>query len=231
MVARLFTSTIGKKAIVAATGAALVAFVVIHMIGHLQMFELLGGRDAYNTYAHRLQSLGGLKWAARGGLCATVILHIWASISLVARNRAARPEGYKVEKWVAASLGAQTMRATGPILLIFIVYHLLHFTVMAVTADGYQQMTALLPDGTKVADAYGRMVVAFQQPPLTLAYIVCMVLVGIHLAHGIQSTFQTLGIANATWRQLTRQLGVALAAAIVAGFCVVPAAILAGLIH
>lgn len=231
VLARLLRSSIGLKAIVAATGLALVLFVLVHMAGHLQMFELLGGKDAYNAYAHKLQSLGALKWAARLGLLGAVGMHIWASLSLVMRNRAARGTGQVEQKWLAASFAAQTMRATGPLLLFFIVYHLLHFTVMAVSADGYPDLQAQLPDGVVVADAYGRMLLAFQQPGLTAIYVVSVALLGVHLSHGIQSVFQTLGLNNSVYRPLVQRAGPLLAGLTVTGFAVVPLAILGGVIR
>lgn len=229
---RLLNSTVGLKALVAVTGAALVGFVFVHMVGHLQMFEALGGRDGYNAYAHKLQSLGGIKWAVRLGLLGMVVVHVVATLKLIARNRAARPVAYGQAKWLAASLGAQTMRVTGPLLLVFIVYHLLHFTVMCVTADGYQNFRYVLADShIEVADAYQRMIVAFTQPLLTVAYVVAMILLGTHLSHGISSLFQTLGLNNSTYRPAIRKVGPLLAGAVVAGFCVVPLAILAGVIQ
>lgn len=231
VITRLLTSSIGLKALVAVTGLALVAFVLVHMVGHLQMFDLLGGREGYNGYAHKLQSLGGLKWAARIGLLGAVGMHIWASLTLTMRNKTARGTGPAQNKWVAASLAAQTMRATGPVVLVFIVYHLLHFTVLAVTAAGYADMTAQLADGTVVVDAYGRMIVAFQQPVLTVVYVASVALLGMHLSHGIQSVFQTLGLNNAAYRPAVRKLGPLVAGAIVLGFAVVPLAILGGLVH
>lgn len=230
---RLFRSTVGCKAVVAVTGLLLVAFAFAHMIGHLQMFAPLGGQEGYNQYAEKLQSLGAIKWAVRGGLLLVVGLHIQATLSLIARNRAARPVAYGQNKWLAASLGAQTMRVTGPILAFFILYHILHFTVLAVSATGYETMDYELRDGTGrvVADVYGRMVHAFTQPVLTLAYVGAVGLLGIHLAHGISSLLQTLGLLNATYRPAVRSIGPLLAGLLTAGFAAVPLAILAGVIQ
>ena len=225
---RLLGSTLGQKAVVAVTGAALVGFAFVHMAGHLLMFQ---GAEAYNKYAHTLQSMGALKWAARGGLLVAVALHVWASLQLTMRNRAARPIDYSDDKWLAASFGARTMRLSGPLLLFFIVYHLLHFTVMAVTADGYADMEATIDGNLVVADAYGRMLSAFSYPALTVLYVGAVGLLGVHLSHGIQSIFQTLGLNNGTYRPLVRRVGPLLAGIVTAGFAVVPLAILAQFIR
>ncbi len=232
VLARLIGSTIGLKAIMALTGLALVGFVLVHMVGHLQMFgEPDRAREAYNTYAHFLQSLGGIKWAARLGLLGATALHIFAFMKLAARNRAARPANYQDNKWLAASVGAKTMRVSGPLMFFFIGYHLLHFTVMKVSAEGYEAMTHTLKSGVVVPDAHGRMLAAFGNPLLTGIYVGAMLLLGLHLAHGIQSSIQTLGLNNTTWRPLVQKAGVAVSAIVVLGFVAVPLAIAAGVIH
>ena len=229
---RLLGSTIGLKAIMALTGLGLVGFTFVHMVGHLQMFgESDHAREAYNNYAHFLQSLGGIKWAARLGLLGATVLHIFAFMKLAARNRAARPSDYEDNKWLVASAAAKTMRVSGPVVFFFLGYHLLHFTALKVSADGYEAMKYTLKSGLEVPDAYARMVAAFQSPVLTAVYVGAMVLLGMHLAHGIQSSVQTLGLNNTTWRPLVRQAGVGLAAALVLGFVAVPLAIAAGVIH
>lgn len=236
VIERLLGSTIGLKAIMALTGLLLVGFVFVHMVGHLQMFgEHDKAQEAYNSYAHLLQSLGGLKWAARLGLLGATGLHIWAFVQLAGRNRAARPENYAENKWLAASAAAKSMRVSGPIVLFFIIYHLLHFTALKVTADGYEGMLYTLQSGAHkglvVPDAYGRMVAAFTNPLLTGIYVIAVALLGMHLAHGIQSSIQTLGLNNGTYRPLVRKLGPALAALVVLGFVAVPLAIAAGVIR
>lgn len=228
VIERLLSSTIGQKAIMAVTGAMLVGFAFVHMAGHLQMFQ---GPEAYNHYAHMLQNMGGIKWAARGGLLLAVCAHIWASMRLIMRNRGARPEAYEVNKWLAASAAAKTMRVSGPIVLFFILYHLLHFTIMKVSSAGFEEMVYRMPDGATVPDVYQRMVVSFHSPVITTIYVVCVALLGTHLSHGIQSTFQTLGLNNSAWRPAIQLAGRALSVVLVLGFVAVPLAIMAGIIH
>lgn len=233
VVARLTQSSLGLKALVAVTGLGLVAFAFVHMAGHLQMFALLGGQEGYNQYAHKLQSLGALKWAARCGLLALTLVHVGATLKLIAHNRSARPIGYASNHWLTASVASQTMRVTGPLLLFFIIYHLLHFTALVVSAQGYAAMDYMLRDGSNlvVADAYGRMLQAFSDPLLTVVYVLAVGLLGVHLSHGISSLFQTLGLTNSTYRPALATAGPLLAGLLTAGFAVVPLAILTGVIQ
>lgn len=219
---RVFQSTVGKKYIAGITGVALFGFVFAHMVGHLQMFL---GPNVYNTYAANLQSLGALLWLARGGLLVAVLLHIWATITLVARNRASRPEAYAVDKKTGASLASRTMAYTGPILAVFIVYHLLHFTIGAVDPEVFAVL-----DARGRPDVYYRMVKSFQNPVMAVAYVVCMGLLCYHLAHGVSSLFRSLGLSTKVWRRVQEQFAVASAVGLFLGFSSVPVAVLLGLI-
>jgi succinate dehydrogenase / fumarate reductase cytochrome b subunit len=227
--ARLHGSTIGQKALMAVSGLLLLGFSFAHMAGHLQMFA---GAEKYNAYAHMLQSLGGIKWAVRFGLLGMVFLHIFSATQVTLRNRAARPIAYAQTKWLAASLGARTMRVSGGIVLFFILYHLLHFTVLLVGTAGFpEEDTFKLANDVMVDDVYRRMVVSFQNPILAIFYVVSVGLLCLHLSHGIQSALQTLGALNSTYRPFFKKLGPALSGLLFIGFASVPLAILAGVIH
>lgn len=223
---RMHGSTIGQKALMALTGTLLVGFVFAHMAGHLQMFQ---GPEAYNRYAHMLQSLGGIKWAVRLGLLALAVIHVVSAVQVTRRNRAARPIAYAANKWLAAGLGSRTMRLSGVVLFFFILWHLMHFTVLSAATNGFLGAPYLL-DGAPVPDVYGRMVHAFQRPGITGIYLGCMVLLCLHLAHGIQSALQSLGALNSTYRPLVKQLGPLASGLLFVGFATVPLAILAGFI-
>ncbi len=228
VVSRMHGSTIGQKALMAVSGVLLIAFSFGHMAGHLQMFV---GPEPYNAYAHFLQSLGGIKWAIRFGLVALTILHIFSAFQLTMRNRAARPIAYASNKWLAASIGAKTMRASGGIVLFFILYHILHFTVLLVGTAGFPpEDTYKLANGLMVDDVYRRMVISFQNPALALGYVFGVGLLALHLSHGIQSALQTLGALNSTYRPLVKRVGPALAGLLFAGFASVPLAVLTGCI-
>ena len=125
---RLVTSSLGKKFLVAITGAGLFLFVIGHLVGNLQIFL---GPDSINRYGHFLQTTPEILWPARIGLLAFVIIHIWTSIALTLENRAARATRYEVKEVVAASLASRTMIWTGLLVAAYVVYHLLQFTVMA----------------------------------------------------------------------------------------------------
>lgn len=229
---RLVRSTLGLKAIMAVSGLLLVGFAFAHMAGHLQMFL---GADAYNQYAHTLQSLGGIKWGVRAGLLGVTMAHVAASMALFQRNGAARPVQYANQRWLRATMGAKTMRISGPIVMFFILFHLLHFTVMAVAASGYDTLTWTMADGSLkgqiVPNVYERMVVAFGNPALTGLYVVGTGLLTLHLSHGIQSLFQTLGLTNNAWRPFLQKTGPALALGLWLGYAVVPLAVLFGIIR
>ncbi len=127
MAARL-ASSLGKKYLMALSGCALFLFVIAHLLGNLQIFL---GPEALNRYGHFLQTTPELLWPARLGLMALVVVHIVCAVKLTAENRAARPVPYAQHEIVAASYASRTMMMSGLILAAFIVYHLLHFTVMA----------------------------------------------------------------------------------------------------
>lgn len=226
VLARLHESTIGQKALMALTGLALVGFVFAHMAGHLIMFQ---GAEAYNAYAHNLQSLGALKWAARAGLLAVALIHVFTAIQLTRRQRMARPVQYEVNKWVKATLGARTMRVTGAIVFFFILWHLMHFTILSAATNGFVAPPFDL-HGVPVPDVYGRMLFAFQRPFITVVYVLCVGLLSLHLSHGIESSLQSLGVLNSTYRPMIKKLAPLLAGLLFAGFAVVPLAILAGVI-
>lgn len=220
-------STVGAKIIMAVTGLGLVGFVLAHMAGNLLIFT--GTPDAINAYAQGLKDLGPLLWVARIGLIVFAVLHIASFLRLNARNSAARPQGYAQTKWQQAPVASRYMRLSGIVVFAFIVYHLLHFTAGVVTVD---------PDGLRLAteDALGRhhvynMVVSgFANPIVSGAYIIAMVLLGLHINHGASSVFQTLGLKNSKYNGLIEKLGPGLSALIVIGNCSIPVAVLSGLI-
>jgi succinate dehydrogenase / fumarate reductase cytochrome b subunit len=206
----------------ALTGVALVVFVLIHMIGNLAVFA---GRDALNSYAAALQSSGMLLWVARIGLLAMVVIHIAAAARLVALNRAARPVKYVKFKPLAAPFYARVMPWTGLILIAFIVYHLLHFTAGAIMSDAYD---AVDPQGRH--DVYTMVVLGFQNAAVAISYIVAMAILCMHLAHGVSSMFQSLGLEHPKYNPLIARAGPAFATLIFIGNCSMPVAILAGVI-
>lgn len=191
----LFTSSIGRKFLMALTGLVLFGFVTGHLVGNLQIFL---PPEKINHYGLLLESLGGGLWAIRLFLLACVAIHVWLAIQLTLENRAARPESYLGEKTNRATLASRVMARTGLIVLAFLIYHLAHFTVRAGNPE-WSEHTYRLADGTMVRDVYKMVVEGFSNGWVSLFYIVSVGLLSIHLVHGIVSMFQSLGLKNETW--------------------------------
>lgn len=211
----LLLSSIGLKAIMAITGLAMAGFLVAHTSGNLAMFS---GREPYNAYAEFLHSLGGALWVARLGLLGAVTLHIFAAFKLTAENRGARSRRYAVQHNVATNYAARTMAVSGPIVLLFLIYHLLHLT-FGFTPGDYEHSPT---------DVYSNMVRGFQVPLVAWFYAFANVLLGLHLFHGLWSMFQTLGINHRSYNPLLRALAVVLTLYIAGGNVIMPLAVLSG---
>jgi succinate dehydrogenase / fumarate reductase cytochrome b subunit len=212
---RLLTSSIGLKFITALTGAVLSLFVLGHMVGNLQVFQ---GPEALNAYAKLLRVEPALLWTARTVLLASVGLHIWAYLALTRQNMAARAEGYREVAHKESSFASRSMRVTGPLLLAFIVYHVLHLTTGTVHPD------------FREGDVYRNLVSGLRVVPVGLIYILAMLALGFHLWHGVWSLFQTLGAGQARYHSLGRRFATVFTVVVVAGFAAVPLAALAGLL-
>jgi succinate dehydrogenase / fumarate reductase, cytochrome b subunit len=213
-------SSVGAKVIMGLTGFILFGFVLVHMLGNLQMFL---GADAINSYAAFLQSNLELLWPARIVLLVAVLLHIWAGIRLSWLNQTARPEAYQVKKWRKASWTSRTMMWTGLTLLAFIIYHLLHFTLGIAHPDSFH-----LVDAQGRHDVYAMMVYSFQNLGISLSYIVAMIFLGLHLNHGASSMFQSLGLNSSKYNCTLRAVGPVFSIVIVLGNISMPIAVLLG---
>ncbi len=216
---RIFDTSIGCKAVMAATGLGLLLFVVAHMLGNLQIYR---GQEAFNNYAHMLKSLGPWLWVARIGLLTIFSLHIYSGLRLYAANRAARPERYVYNNTVQASLASRFMLQTGLLVLMFVIYHLAHFTLgfVGVTAE---QFHAKDPLGHH--DVYGMFIDSFKIPWITVSYVLFMLALGMHLMHGVSSMFQTAGVNHPAYNTLLRAGCLTVVAIIVLGNCIMPLSI------
>ena len=192
--ADLYSTAVGKKYVMAITGIAMIGFVVAHMVGNLKMY--LGAED-FNHYAEFLKRLlypiapeGVVLWIMRGGLLTAVLLHIHAAYSLTQLNRKARPVKYQSARdYQVASFASRTMRWTGVIVLLFIVWHLLDLTLGTVNTVG--------ADGEFVkAEVYANVVRSFERVPVSIFYILANLALGTHLFHGVWSLFQSMGWSN-----------------------------------
>lgn len=188
----LFTSSLGKKFIMAVTGMALFLFVALHLLGNLQVFL---GPEAINRYGNLLQTNTEILWPARIILLILVALHIWSAIKLSAENRAARPQPYAHHEVVAASYASRTMLMSGLIVAAFIIYHLLHFTVQvqAINLTGKDFTSPSFHDAEGRHDVFAMMIIGFRSPYVSAFYIIGMFLLFLHLSHGLSAMFQSLG--------------------------------------
>lgn len=222
----MFSSSLGKKYLMALTGLVLIGFVFVHMAGNLQ---ILLGQEYINAYAHALQSLPiPILWGSRVFLIVCVILHAWTAYALILENRRARPHSNEVEVTKRAGLSSLRMGISGSILLSFIVFHLLHFTIRAVYPEYGQLMTEIgSSDENPIHDVYSMVLAGFQHTSISVFYVVAMFLLCSHLAHGVSSVFQSLGLRSESWRPYLDFAAKGYAWIIFLGFSIVPVAVLA----
>jgi succinate dehydrogenase / fumarate reductase cytochrome b subunit len=230
-------TTVGSKYVVALTGIALTGFVIGHMSGNLLIFR---GRDALNSYAQFLKEHPGPLWAARIGLLVTFLLHVSIAIRLTQRNRAARPTRYAYEDTVQASWASRTMIWSGLVILAFLIFHLLQYTfgLVAATAPNgtnflelHQPLTQTTPkDPAYRHDVYEMTVYGFRSVPVSIAYIIAQLFLGLHLSHGVSSTFQSMGWSAPRWWCTLRTVGLVVALAVVIGNIAMPLAVLSGIV-
>jgi succinate dehydrogenase / fumarate reductase cytochrome b subunit len=209
-------STLGRKVVMAVTGVMLFGFVIAHLAGNLLLYL---GPEAINGYAVNLRELGAGLWVARAGLLVAVLAHIWAAVSLTKSNLQARPIGYARRDDVAATYASRTMVWSGPLLALFIVYHLMHFT--------FGNVHPAFVEG----DVYNNLVRGFQSPLVSGFYILAMLALGLHLRHGVYSMTQSVGLDHPRVNAWRRTFATIFAAAVVAGNISFPVTVLAGVVR
>ena len=222
MLLRLFTSSLGKKFLMAITGVGLFLFVIGHLAGNLQIFL---GPESINRYGHFLQTTPEILWPARIGLLAFVIIHIWMSISLTLENRASRAAQYEVKELVAASLASRTMIWSGLIVFAFVGFHLAHYTLLIVHPE-YRD----LHDAHGWHDIYRMMVIGFSNGWVSGFYVLSIGLLCAHLSHGASAMFQSLGLKNEAYASVIDRFAQAAAIVIFLGYISIPVAVLAGMV-
>ena len=222
----MFASSLGKKYLMALSGFVLIGFVFVHMAGNLQ---ILMGQEKINAYAHTLQSLPlPLLWGSRLFLLLAVVVHAVTAYQLVKENRAARPNRNDIEKTQRAGIASLKMGLTGSILLAFIVFHLLHFTTRTIYPEYSEMLTTIgSPDSNEIHDVYSMVLAGFQHTWVSVFYVVAMFLLCGHLAHGVSSEFQSLGLRTENWRVKLDLVAKAYAWVIFIGFSIVPILVLA----
>ena len=214
---RFWQTTVGKKVIMAVTGVILFGFVVGHLLGNLQIFL---PPEKINNYAATLRAHPALLWIARITLLVAVVFHTWSSFQLWLLQREARPVSYVKKVNLHSTYASRTMAWSGPIILAFVVFHLLHLTFGTVHPGGRFE----------THNVYNNVVTGFQVWPVSLFYIIAMIMLCYHLYHGLWSMFQTLGISHPVYTPILRVLAKIVAILIAAGNISIPVAILAGII-
>ena len=216
MVVTFWNSTVGKKIVMAVTGAIGLGYLIAHVIGNLLVFK---GPTKIDAYAALLKSNLGLLWAARAILLVAVIAHIVAAYQLARISQKSRPITYKRWRPVGSDFASRTMRWTGPIVGIFIVYHLLHFTLGTVHPDFHE------------GGVYHNITTGFRVWYVAAFYIVAMLALFGHLYHGAWSMFQSVGLNHPKYNRLVRTLATIITVFVVIGFISMPVAVLLRLIY
>jgi len=219
---RFYEAPIGKKAVMAITGVMLVGYVFAHLLGNLQIYS--SDAEQINRYAgflHNPANAAAL-WAARSVLLLAVALHIIAAIQLWLQNRAARPVGYVKKADLPASYAARTMIWSGPIVGAFVIFHVLHLTA--------GKVLELRELGPNMPDVRYNVITGFSNPWVSGFYILAMILLCLHLYHGMWSMFQSLGISHPRYSALVKKAAAVLAVLVAVGNCSIPIAVLTGLL-
>ncbi len=216
--AGIWNSTVGKKAVMAITGVILFGYVIGHLIGNLQIF-LPNGREDINHYAVLLHMYPAALWAVRIFLIAMIGLHILAYMQLGVRKLEARPIGYVKKRAVGSNFASRTMYWSGPFIAAYVIYHILHLT------------TGTLHPGFREGDVYDNVVSAFQSVPVALVYIAAILLLCMHLYHGLWSWIQSLGFHQPRYTPVLKRLAAVVAILIAAGYISIPVAVMTGLVH
>jgi succinate dehydrogenase / fumarate reductase cytochrome b subunit len=213
----LWDASVGKKIIMAVTGLIWVVYLITHVLANLLVFQ---GPSKINAYSAFLHGTGGALWAARLVLIAALVLHVVAAIQLAGRREEARPVGYAAgPEPQVSTLASRTIRWGGALILAFLVYHILHFTIGSVHPAFVE------------GDPYHNVAAGFGSLPVVIFYLIAMGAVGLHLYHGMWSSGRSLGMSPPSPRPLRRTIALVLALVIWLGFTVIPIAVYAGVVR
>lgn len=217
-------SPVGKKLIMATTGLLLLGFLLIHLIGNSTIYI---GPNGINAYAKGLHSLPPFVWTFRIFMLVLFVTHVYFGINLTFQNRQAKPQGYAISKHLSSTFSSRTMIWTGLIVLVFVVYHLLHFTfqITSVPVKSYEHL-----DHLNRPDVFKMVVTSFQDLAVVLLYACGLTALMLHLLHGIQSLFQTTGLNNDSLMPKIKTFGYLIAVVVFVAYLAIPAVIMAGLL-
>lgn len=213
-------SSIGKKWIVGISGALLVLFVVAHLFGNLSIYIGDYG-EGINVYAQALHASQLFLWGARGGLLLVFVVHILTAIAVAHENRRARPQRYAVRAHVQSSIFVRTMLLSGLVVLCFLIFHVLQF------AAGMNPYSHLY-DMEGRHDVAAMIIKSFHNPLVSGFYLLSLVLLGMHLSHGISSLFQTFGLNGRKTAALFKCVALAAAWLLMVAFASIPLASVTG---
>ncbi len=221
-------SSLTKKFVMAITGFVLASFLLVHMLGNLQALE--GGPHAINAYANFLQTLPWeILWGFRLSLFACFVLHFLMAFLLVRENNVARPQRYAVKKSLASTLAGRTMIYTGTLVIAFAVLHIMHYTMLNLNPE-FKMLDWVATSGMYedkiIHDVYAMMILGFSCDWVSIAYIVSMIVIGMHLSHGVTSMFQSIGFRNEAWRYRLNLIAKIYCVVIALGFSINPLAVL-----
>lgn len=208
-------SQVGRKILTGITGVLLVLFIIFHLLGNLAVF---GEPDAMNAYSHFLHQLGPLLWVARIGLLLFFVVHAWIGISIWLNKRKARPKDYKVYSTKGGpsrqGLSSRSMVFTGFVLLIFVIFHVNTFAL--------GDMDTVVVNGVEMHDVKTLVLDTFQSPFYAFGYTFVMLLLGVHLGHGIWSAFTSLGVTSKKVSAAIYTIGVVVSVVLAIGFLFIP---------
>jgi succinate dehydrogenase / fumarate reductase cytochrome b subunit len=214
----LLDTSVGKKAALAVSGVILFGFVIGHMLGNLQVLE---GPEVFNAYAEGIKSKPVLLWGVRLLLVTALLVHTTLVLELYGKSVAARPVAYKVKKNIATSYAAMMMKVTGPLLLVYIIFHLAHFTFPGTALGDYEHVPG---------DVYANFVNAFQIPWVVAVYVFANLMLSMHLYHGAFSMLQSVGLNHPRYDKRLKYAARGLAFLVTAGNVFLPLTVLLGLV-
>lgn len=217
----VLTNTVGRKVLMAVSGFFMLLFVVVHLLGNSSIFL---GQHALNAYAEKLHSLGPLVWIFRLFMLAMLAVHVLFGILLTLENWAANPKKYAMSRKLKANFSSETMIWTGALLFAFLAYHLAQFT-LRITPDIIPQAVAERP-----GDVFAMVTSSFRFLSIAAIYLAAMVVLFLHLRHGIQSFLQTLGLSNDRTQPKYVALANLLSALFFVGYSAIPVLILVGIL-
>ncbi len=218
---QFLSSTVGRKIVMAITGLMLLAFLVIHLFGNSLIYV-----GWINAYGERLHSLPPVVWAFRLVMLCVFAIHIYFGITLTLENNAARPAPYAVKKNLRATYSGRTMIWTGLLIVVFLVYHLLHFTMRVTNPDISNSIDAL-----GRLDVFKMVVFSFKNFAIAGIYIAAMIILALHLSHGVQSFVQTLGLNSDKTIPAVEKAGTAVALILFLGYASIPVVIILGFLN